>query len=97
MNELAIKLTIDDEYISYGKGANAFDLPNWLNSKAVSLRIKAFSGVVTINSVEVKFSYSPFFNDGDIMSNNSLHRYLVKQLCSFHTYNLVLLKEDTMN
>jgi hypothetical protein len=39
---------------------------------------KAVKGIMMIDDVAVKFSFSPYFRDGDIFSTNSAHRLLVK-------------------
>jgi hypothetical protein len=44
-------------------------------------------GIVLIDDVAVKFSFSPYFMDGDIFTECMEHRMLIKHLIPLYVYN----------
>ena len=84
-----ISLTIDENYQSHGSGATSFNAPDFFSLYSHLLNSKAFSGVVTIDGREIKFSYSPYFDDGDIESSVDTDRFMVKQIAIAHAYELI--------
>jgi hypothetical protein len=44
-------------------------------------------GIVLIDDVAVKFSFSPYFMDGDIFTECLEHRVLIKHLIPLYVYN----------
>ena len=48
---------------------------------------KAIKGIVLIDGVAVKFSFSPYFMDGDIYSKNDDHRMIVRYLIPIYVLN----------
>jgi hypothetical protein len=48
---------------------------------------KSIKGMVLIDGVAVKFSFSPYFMDGDIYSKNDDHRMIVRYLIPIYVLN----------
>jgi hypothetical protein len=44
-------------------------------------------GIVIIDDTPVKFSFSPYFMDGDIFTSCAEHRTLIKHLIPLYVYN----------
>lgn len=50
---------------------------------------EAVQGIVIIDGQVVKFSFSPYFRDGDIFSNNAEHRTIVKYFVPIYLVTLL--------
>lgn len=48
---------------------------------------KGIKGIVLIDNVAVKFSFVPYFMDGDIYSTNDDHRMIVRYLIPIYVLN----------
>lgn len=48
---------------------------------------KSFKGIILIDNTSVKFSFSPLGMDGDIFTDKTEHRLLVKYLLPIYVYN----------
>ncbi len=48
---------------------------------------KSIKGIVMIDNVAVKFSFVPYFMDGDIYSTNDDHRMIVRYLIPIYVLN----------
>lgn len=48
---------------------------------------KGIKGIVMIDGVAVKFSFVPYFMDGDIYSTNDDHRMIVRYLIPIYVLN----------
>jgi hypothetical protein len=48
---------------------------------------KHIYGIVIIDGVSVKFSFSPTFMDGNVFTDNPAHRLIVKTLIPVYVYN----------
>ncbi len=48
---------------------------------------KRLTGIITINQEPVPFSFSPYFMDGDIFTNNDKYRFMIKHLIPLYVYN----------
>lgn len=46
-------------------------------------------GIFTLDKEFSKFSFSPYSMDGDIFSDNPLHRLLIKTMIPIYVYNLM--------
>ena len=88
--KLTSTLAIDKEQKSYGSGATSFDSPKFFQKYAGHFCSKSFSGIVTVNGNPIKFSYSPYSDDGDIKSNDAYERFAVKQMVIAYVYSLIL-------
>ena len=44
-------------------------------------------GIVLIDDTVVKFSFSPYFMDGDIFTDNTEHKLLIRYLIPLYIYN----------
>ena len=88
--KLTSTLAIDKEQKSYGSGATSFDSPKFFQKYAGHFCSKSFSGIVTVNGNPIKFSYSPYFDDGDIKSNDAYERFVVKQTVIAYVYSWIL-------
>lgn len=52
-------------------------------------------GIAIINDEAVKFSFSPYFRDGDIFSNNQAYRNIIKYLIPVYFASLVQMGNTT--
>lgn len=48
---------------------------------------KGIKGIVMIDDVAVKFSFVPYFMDGDIYSKNDNHRMIIRYLIPIYVLN----------
>lgn len=67
---MEISFTIDSVTQNYGSGRITF--PPLPETTSVLLCNKFFSGICIIDGISVKFSYSPYFNDGDLLGAEKL-------------------------
>ena len=56
---------------------------------------KTVRGIVTIDDTMVKFSFSPYFRDGDIFTDNAQHKILIKYLIPIYFATLVKTGDTT--
>lgn len=52
-------------------------------------------GVAIINGEAIKFSFSPYFRDGDIFSNNHVHRTIIKYFVPVYFASLLEMGNNT--
>lgn len=66
-------------------GMTCFEAPEYVSKKINDCR--AIKGIVVIDKENVKFSFNPYFMDGDIFTTNDAHRLIVKHLIPIYVYN----------
>lgn len=84
---MLIEFELDADYVSYGQGTSAFDVPNWAIGKIE--RLPNISGKVSVDDNEVKFSFNPYFHDGDLVSDNPKLRIMAKQVIIGYLLTLI--------
>lgn len=72
-------------------GMTAFNTSSYVHNKIMHLN--GFQGIVLIDNVPVKFSYSTLGDDGDIFTSNLVHRLIVKSIVPLHLFGQ--LEKDT--
>lgn len=65
-------------------GMTCFEAPEYIIKKIDDCT--AIKGIIFIDSIPVKFSFSPYFMDGDIFTDNPEHRTLIKHLIPIYMY-----------
>ena len=81
---MKIEVILAEEINEVCNGATCFEAPGYI-SKAIS-GMGQFSGVVLIDNVATKFSFSSMGMDGDIFTSNQDHRTIVKYLIPLYIY-----------
>jgi len=56
---------------------------------------KHVKGILMVGTEAVKFSFSPYFRDGDIFSSNTAHRLLVRYYVPIYFASLLLSGDKT--
>ena len=84
-----IAIYFDEVFTPFGNGSTCFECTKHVHDTLATKSAKAVTGVVIIDGTSVKFCYSPYFNDGDILSNNNAHRVIVKTVVPMMVYNKV--------
>ena len=72
-------------------GMTCFNASDYVSKKIVNQ--DGLCGIVIIDDVATKFSFSPTFNDGDIFTENEVHRMMIKNIIPIYVYSK--LKELT--
>ena len=82
---MKIEVIIVDSINERTTGATCFNVDPIISQ--VIRNQKPFQGIVIIDGVAVKFSFSCAGMDGDIFSTNTKHRTIVKHIVPLYAFN----------
>ena len=81
---MKIEILITDNINEECNGMTAFQCQDWLLKQIH--HCKPIQGIATIDGVVCKFSYSPYFNDGDIFCDDTKVRGMIKHIIPYYLY-----------
>ena len=82
---MKIEIILSNNINEHCTGMTCFESPDYI-SKAIQAE-RLIQGIVIIDNEPVKFNFSPMSMDGDIFTDRSDHRTLVKYLVPLYVYN----------
>lgn len=82
---MKIEILLTDNINEKCTGMSCFEANDYIKKAIVGER--PIQGIVIIDGLPIKFSFSAMGMDGDIFTTNENHRILVKYLVPIYVYN----------
>lgn len=81
---MKIEIILSDDINEIGTGMTCFEAPKYIADYISACRL--IQGIVTIDGKAIKFSYSPYFHDGDVFTDDHELKALIIHLVPMYVY-----------